>query len=85
MYLSAKLVLLATIIALAHGLRREGRIVGGTTIPIGSAPYQVSLQYQGAHTCGGSIISPTFVLTAAQCVFTSDVQLLTVRYVSIEN
>jgi len=44
-------------------------IVGGTATQITSVPWQVSLQSAaGAHFCGGSIISPTWIVTAAHCV-----------------
>lgn len=43
-------------------------ILGGTTIPISSAPYQVSMKIGGSHACGGSIISDRWILTAAHCV-----------------
>ncbi|TRY56323.1 hypothetical protein DNTS_031855 [Danionella cerebrum] len=45
------------------------RIVGGTTVNSkGVWPWQVSLQYSGRHLCGGSIITPQWILTAAHCV-----------------
>ncbi|XP_044574275.1 chymotrypsin-1 [Drosophila ananassae] len=48
------------------------RIVGGADVPPGEhVPYQVSLQYQTRngqmHFCGGSIIAPNRILTAAHC------------------
>lgn len=44
-------------------------IVGGTTTQITSVPWQVSLQAaNGAHFCGGSIVAPTWIVTAAHCV-----------------
>lgn len=43
----------------------DGRIVGGAVIDIRQAPYQASLQFFGMHICGGSIISPIYILTAA--------------------
>lgn len=46
----------------------DGRIVGGAEIEISEAPWQVSLLRFNSHTCGGSIISENYVLTAAHCV-----------------
>ncbi|KAH8357879.1 hypothetical protein KR200_008275 [Drosophila serrata] len=48
------------------------RIVGGSDVPAGEhVPYQVSLQYSTSggqmHFCGGSIIAPNRILTAAHC------------------
>ncbi|XP_055590619.1 trypsin-1-like [Uranotaenia lowii] len=42
-------------------------IVGGFPIEIAKVPYQVSLQIDGSHLCGGSIISSKWILTAAHC------------------
>ena len=44
-------------------------IVGGTAAQITSFPWQVSLQSAaGSHFCGGSIVTPTWIVTAAHCV-----------------
>ncbi|XP_045466833.1 trypsin-2-like [Harmonia axyridis] len=44
------------------------RIVGGTEASIKDFPYMVSLQVNSNHFCGGSIVTKSFVLTAAHCV-----------------
>ncbi|XP_061400128.1 chymotrypsin-2-like [Musca vetustissima] len=51
----------------------QDRIVGGDNVPDGEyIPYQVSIQYlknnTNRHFCGGSIITPNRILTAAHCV-----------------
>ncbi|KAJ9575985.1 hypothetical protein L9F63_007085, partial [Diploptera punctata] len=46
----------------------ERRIVDGNPTEITEHPYQVSLESEGYHFCGGSIISPDWVVTAAHCV-----------------
>lgn len=53
--LSGIILLLA--VTTAHGgpVRGTGRIVGGFEIAQQLVPYQVSLEYQNSHICGGSI------------------------------
>lgn len=47
----------------------ELRIVGGEEVTPHALPYQVSVQStSGSHFCGGSIIAPNMVLTAAHCM-----------------
>lgn len=44
------------------------RIIGGQQAERGQFPYQVQIQYFNQHQCGGAIISPNWVVTAAHCV-----------------
>ncbi|XP_049569731.1 transmembrane protease serine 4 isoform X6 [Orcinus orca] len=43
------------------------RVVGGETASVDSWPWQVSIQYDKQHICGGSILDPHWILTAAHC------------------
>src|SRR5690348_12812003 len=56
------------------------RIVGGTQVTSASTyPYQVSLRYNGAHICGGSIISTNVVLTAAHCILSTKASAFSIQ------
>uniref|UniRef100_A0A8C6MHY3 Transmembrane serine protease 3a n=1 Tax=Nothobranchius furzeri TaxID=105023 RepID=A0A8C6MHY3_NOTFU len=45
------------------------RIVGGNMSKPGQFPWQVSLHLNNEHICGGSIIAPNWIVTAAHCVY----------------
>lgn len=48
---------------------QHDEIVGGQNTEISLVPWQVSLQAgNGSHFCGGSIVAPTWIITASHCV-----------------
>ncbi|XP_076251997.1 trypsin-1-like isoform X2 [Rhynchophorus ferrugineus] len=55
------------------------RIIGGETANIEDYPYQVLLMIEGEGKCGGSILSETFIITAAHCVFDQKASQLSIR------
>ena len=50
--------------------------IGG---PLGQFPYQVSFLYFGSHRCGGSILDPLHIVTAAHCLDFINIQDTEVR------
>uniref|UniRef100_H2UK69 pancreatic elastase II n=1 Tax=Takifugu rubripes TaxID=31033 RepID=H2UK69_TAKRU len=76
-----KLLILALFIAGAYSCGVPtfppvvSRVVGGEDVRQNSWPWQASLQYKSGsnfyHTCGGTLISNQWVLTAAHCIGSS--------------
>merc|ERR1712137_1283051 len=48
-----------------------GRIVNGDDANVGDFPFIVRLSIDNAYLCGGTLIAPDLVLTAAHCVYNS--------------
>nr|AAV84264.1 serine protease [Culicoides sonorensis] len=61
----------------------ENRIVGGKPVDVKDFPYQVSLESNGGHYCGGVVVSENWVLTAGHCG--TFPQLITLRVGSSYN
>lgn len=61
------IVLIFNFAVAALNNRNPDRIVGGEEVKIEDFPYQAQLLRRGEFSCGGSIISQDFVLTAAHC------------------
>jgi len=82
-----KFVILLSVVACAFGAaipeglipQLDGRIVGGTATTISSFPWQISLQRNGGHSCGGSIYSSRIIVTAAHCLQSVSASSLQVR------
>ncbi|KAG5281676.1 hypothetical protein AALO_G00047560 [Alosa alosa] len=80
-----KLVFLAALLTEAYGCGLPTfppvvtRVVGGVDARAHSWPWQISLQYtrngNWYHTCGGTLISADWVLTAAHCI-SNDIALI---------
>nr|XP_017014640.2 trypsin beta-like [Drosophila takahashii] len=69
MFIRCFLLVLAFNLLSAGRVPLEERIIGGSDIEIEMAPWQVSLEEEGQHVCGGAIYSEDIIITAAHCHF----------------
>ncbi|XP_036442526.1 mast cell protease 2-like [Colossoma macropomum] len=67
MALVSLLLLAALLPYLSHSASVNVEIVNGTVAKPHSRPYMVSVQANKNHMCGGFLVSPLFVMTAAHC------------------
>uniref|UniRef100_A0A3Q3A9V5 Coagulation factor VIIi n=1 Tax=Kryptolebias marmoratus TaxID=37003 RepID=A0A3Q3A9V5_KRYMA len=56
----------------------QTRLVGSNTCPKGKCPWQVLILLDGKSHCGGVLIQPDWVITAAHCLHGNNIQNLTV-------
>ncbi|KAG7215628.1 hypothetical protein INR49_021983 [Caranx melampygus] len=56
----------------------QTRLVGSNKCPRGECPWQVLVQFNGNSHCGGVLVYPDWVITAAHCIHGNDPQNLTV-------
>ncbi|KAH8268565.1 hypothetical protein KR026_008996 [Drosophila bipectinata] len=69
------------IAALGQAASLQGRVVNGTNSSVLKYPFVVSIRsYDGAHSCGGSIITDYFVMTAAHCTNGRSADTLSVQF-----
>lgn len=64
----AALVLLAVTAALSFATRPADAVVGGREVPQGQHQYMAALLRNGSQICGGTVVAPRRVVTAAHCV-----------------
>ncbi|EDW66510.1 chymotrypsin-2 [Drosophila virilis] len=75
------LLLLAIASASVYAAPPMGRVVNGTDATVEKYPFVISLRgASGSHSCGGSIVSNQFVLTAAHCTDGRKAGQISVQY-----
>jgi len=60
----------------------QSRIINGVDATAGAWPWIASLQYDGSHFCGATLLTPNWVITASHCV--SDINATNIHMISIK-
>ena len=68
-----------------NSFAQQAKIIGGTEAEQGQFPWMSCLYlFEEEAVCGGALVHPEWVLSAAHCVFTEDLELLSFRINSID-
>ncbi|XP_018333512.1 trypsin-7-like [Agrilus planipennis] len=77
------IIIAASIPADVESTPSYDRVIGGSHVLLKDHPYQVSVHYSSSPICAGSIISKSFILTAAYCVLQKSASRYSIRAGSI--
>ncbi|KAL0964169.1 hypothetical protein UPYG_G00320150 [Umbra pygmaea] len=59
------------------------KVVGGAVVTVEAQPWTAAIFRRGSFLCGGSLIAPCWVLTAAHCLFDENDTPLSARHVTV--